>query len=58
MFVFFSKTGSFAKPETLARCSLGNPNCSDNERGYLGHFEPIIKKVEEWKSPGQVGWKP
>jgi virginiamycin B lyase len=47
-----------ARPRRLAVAPDGTIFSTDYERGYLGHFDPASKKVEEWKSPGGDGSEP
>ena len=47
-----------ARPRRLAVAPDGTIFYTDYERGYLGHFDPASKKVEEWKSPGGDGSEP
>jgi virginiamycin B lyase len=41
-----------ARPRRLALAKDDTMYYSDYARGYLGHFDPETKKVEEWRSPG------
>lgn len=43
---------SNARPRRLALAADNTIYYTDYERGYLGHFDPRTKKVEEWASPG------
>jgi virginiamycin B lyase len=47
-----------ARPRRLALAPDGTIYYSDYARGYLGHFGPITRKVEEWPSPGGPGSRP
>jgi virginiamycin B lyase len=47
-----------ARPRRLAVAPDGTIFYTDYERGYLGHFDPASKKVEEWKSPAGDGSEP
>jgi virginiamycin B lyase len=47
-----------ARPRRLAVALDGTIYYTDYERGYLGHFDPASKKVEEWNSPGGDGSEP
>jgi virginiamycin B lyase len=47
-----------ARPRRLAVARDGTVYYTDYERGYLGHFNPVSKQVEEWKSPGGDGSEP
>lgn len=47
-----------AHPRRLAVAKDGTIFYTDYARGYLGHFDPASKKVEEWKSPGGGGSEP
>jgi virginiamycin B lyase len=42
----------------LALAADGTLFYTDYERGYLGHFDPKTKKVQEWASPGGSGSNP
>jgi virginiamycin B lyase len=46
------------RPRRLALAADGTIYYSDYARGYLGHFDPAKKKVEEWASPGGPTSKP
>jgi virginiamycin B lyase len=47
-----------ARPRRLALAADGTIYYSDYARGYLGHFDPATRKVEEWPSPGGPTSKP
>ena len=47
-----------SRPRRLAVAPDGSIYYSDFERGYLGHFDLVTKKVDEWKSPGGEGSEP
>ena len=47
-----------ARPRRLAVAKDDTIYYSDYARGYLGHFDPATKKVEEWPSPGGASSHP
>ncbi len=47
-----------AHPRRLAAAKDGTIFYTDYARGYLGHFDPETKNVDEWKSPGGAGSQP
>ena len=47
-----------ARPRRLAVAPDDTIYYSDYARGYLGHFDPAMKKVEEWPSPGGTSSHP
>ena len=47
-----------ARPRRLALSPDGTIYFTDYARGYLGHFDPKTKQVDEWASPGGAASKP
>jgi virginiamycin B lyase len=47
-----------AHPRRLALAADDTIYYGDFARGYLGHFDPATRKVEEWPSPGGGGSEP
>lgn len=47
-----------ARPRRLALAADDSIYYSDYARGYLGHFTPATRKVEEWRSPHGSGSEP
>jgi virginiamycin B lyase len=47
-----------ARPRRLALAPNGTIYYSDYARGYLGRFDPVARRIEEWPSPGGPGSHP